>query len=60
MSELKYLSMCMVHCNGRSIDLGNYYSMEGKKVLVTSKELAKKYGDLVECPIYTRKGGDEG
>ena len=40
----------------RMVDLGNYFKTEdGQKVLVTSLENAKKYGELVNVPIYTRK-----
>ena len=49
--------MCMVYVDGRCIDMGNYYIDEqsGKKVLVTSLELAKKYARFVSVPVYTRK-----
>ena len=47
----------MVFPNGRQIDMGNYYIDEktGGRVLITSRELAEKYGHLVNVPIYVRK-----
>lgn len=42
----------------RFIDLGNYFGFNGKRVLLTSLELAKGFGDLVECDIYIRKSND--
>jgi len=50
-------AMCMVFPNGRQIDMGNYYIDEktGGRVLLTSRELAEKYGHLVDVPIYVRK-----
>ena len=40
----------------RLIDMGNYYADEkGEKSLITSLELAKKYGHLVKEKVYTRK-----
>ena len=42
---------------GRFIDMGNYYQApNGEKVLITSQELAQKYGRLINwCPVYTRE-----
>ena len=51
--------MCMVFTNGRNIDLGNYYDFNGKRVLVTSINLAKKYGHLVDVPIYISRAGED-
>ncbi len=39
----------------RFVDLGNYFDLSGKKVLVTSLALATRYGHLVEVDIYIRK-----
>ena len=49
--------MCMVYVDGRCIDMGNYYIDEqsGKKVLVTSLEIAEKFAQLVSVPVYIRK-----
>lgn len=53
--SLKYLSICLVSDGDKTIDMGNYYGEDGHKVLFTSKELAEKYGHLVDCPIYIKK-----
>ncbi len=56
--------MCMVHTveqgEDRNVDLGNYYikSDTQGQVLITSDKLAKKYGHLVNVPIYTRNEND--
>ncbi len=49
--------MCMVHIGETSIDMGNYYVNEetGEKVLVTRRELAEKYSQLVPVRIYVRR-----
>ena len=49
--------MCMVTVNESFIDLGNYFTNEktGERVLITTREKAKKYGRLVKVPIYVRK-----
>lgn len=39
----------------RYVDLGNHFEHQGQRVLVTSKDLAKRYGHLVDVPIYVRK-----
>ncbi len=40
----------------RYIDLGNYFiDSNGKKCLVTSKQLAEKYSDLLNVPVYVHK-----
>ena len=36
------------------VDLGNYFELDGKRVLVTSKEKATKYGKQIDVPIYIR------
>ena len=48
--------MCMVHIGEASIDMGNYYVNEetGEKVLITRRELAEKYCQLVPVRIYVR------
>jgi len=47
--------MCMVYVDDRRIDMGNYFINEkGVKCLITSRELAEKYNNLVLCPIYVR------
>ena len=39
------------------IDLGNYFlDSNGRKCLITSKELAEKYSHKVNVPIYILKG----
>ena len=46
----------MVHVGERSIDMGNYFTDEnGARCLITSRELAEKYSQLVGCPIYVRR-----
>ena len=46
----------MVHIGERSIDMGNYFTDEnGARCLITSHELAEKYGQLVSCPVYVRR-----
>ena len=49
--------MCMVHIGEASIDMGNYYVNEetGEKVLITRRELAEKYCQLVPVRIYVRR-----
>ena len=42
----------------RFVDLGNYFDFSGKKVLVTSLELATRYGHLVDVDVYIRKSND--
>lgn len=38
------------------VDMGNYFEDEqGQKCLITSKEKARKYGHLVNVPIYVKK-----
>jgi len=40
----------------RYVDLGNYYKdSNNRKCLVTSRELANKYSDFVNVPVYVRK-----
>ena len=40
----------------KSIGLGNYYKTnDGKTILVTTIELAQKYGHLVDVPVYVRR-----
>jgi len=39
----------------RLVDLGNYFELNGKRVLVTSQENAIKYGGQVDAPIYVLK-----
>ena len=52
----KTCAICLVSFRGREIDLGNFYEDEnGNLVLIVSKEKAKKYGHLVDVPIYTFK-----
>lgn len=56
-------SICILHIKDESkedgtsiVDLGNYYEAEdGRRVLITSRELAEKYGHLVDEDIYVRK-----
>jgi len=47
----------MVHIGEASIDMGNYYVNEetGEKVLITRRELAEKYCQLVPVRIYVRR-----
>lgn len=46
----------MVHVGDRNIDMGNYFTDEnGARCLITSRELAEKYGQLVSCPVYVRR-----
>jgi hypothetical protein len=41
----------------RFVDLGNYFTdSNGKKCLVTSQQLADKYSDFLNIPVYVRKG----
>ena len=50
--------MCMVHIgDGNMIDMGNYYVNEetGEKVLITRRELAEKYSNLVSVRVYVRR-----
>jgi hypothetical protein len=54
-------AMCMVtvpdanNADGfKLVDLGNYFELDGKRVLVTSKENAMKYGKQIDVPIYIR------
>ena len=48
--------MCMVFVGDKAIDMGNYYTdKDGKRCLITRKDLAQKYGFLVDCPIYVFK-----
>ena len=37
------------------VDLGNYFELDGKRVLVTSQENALKYGKQIDVPIYIRR-----
>ena len=39
----------------RFVDLGNYFDFNGKRVLLTSLALAKRFGHLVNVDIYIRK-----
>lgn len=40
----------------RFVDVGDYYQdCNGNRIVITSKELAKKYHHLLEEPIYTLK-----
>ena len=39
----------------RFVDLGNYFNLGEKRVLLTSLALAKQYGHLVDADIYIRK-----
>ena len=49
--------ICLVRSGGKAVDIGNYYTKEdGEKVLVTSRDLAERYGHLVSCAIYIRRG----
>ena len=52
--------VCMVSISDeeeglRLVDLGNYFELNGKRVLVTSQEKAIKYGGQVDAPIYVLK-----
>jgi len=39
----------------RNVDLGNFFKDEmGKKVLITSRELAEKYSKFVDVPVFIR------
>ncbi len=41
----------------RHVDLGNYFTApDGTRCLITCAELAQKYKDKIDVPIYTRKG----
>jgi hypothetical protein len=45
----------------RFIDLGNYFTdSAGRKCLVTSQKLAKKYSDFVNVPVYIQKEKNNG
>ena len=44
----------------RHVDMGNYFEYRGKQVLVTSNDLARQYGHLVDVPVYVRKPKKEG
>lgn len=39
----------------RYVDMGNYFEHRGQRVLVTRADLARRYGHLVDVPIYVRK-----
>jgi len=39
----------------RHVDLGNYFEHQGQRVLVTSNDLARRYGHLVDVPVYVIK-----
>lgn len=39
----------------RIVDLGNFFEHNGRRILITTKHLAKQYGHLVEVPIYVRR-----
>jgi len=42
----------------RHVDLGNYYETKGgQKVLITTVELARRYGHLVDVPVFVRREG---
>lgn len=44
----------------KCVDLGNFFKDEmGKKVLITSRELAEKYSKLVDVPIFIRLKGSK-
>ena len=46
----------MVHVGERNIDMGNYFTDDnGARCLITSRELAEKYSQLVSCPVYVRR-----
>jgi hypothetical protein len=46
----------MVHVGERNIDMGNYFTDDnGARCLITSRELAKKYSQLVSCTVYVRR-----
>lgn len=51
--------ICMVSVNtddgARLVDMGNYFEHHGQRVLVTSEELAVRYGHLIGVPIYVLK-----
>lgn len=43
----------------RFVDIGNYYIDEqGKRCVVTTKNLAEKYAHLCDVPVYVRKKND--
>ena len=46
-------------CESRFVDLGNYFDLNGKRVLLTSFDLAKRYGHLVDSDIYIRKSNEK-
>ena len=54
-------AICVVHVPHpdpdvmiQPIDMGNYFTYGGKRVLITRTLLAERYGHLVDVPIYTR------
>jgi len=54
--------MCMITVNDanredgiKHIDIGNYYIDEqGEKCVITTKDIANKYSELIDCKIYTK------
>lgn len=40
----------------RTVDLGNYFLLDGRKVLLTTLDNAKKYGHLIDVDIYCSLG----
>ena len=55
--------MCMVAVpmgdSMHQVDMGNYFEHRGQRVLVTSNDLARRYGHLVDVPVYVKKSQKE-
>lgn len=58
--------MCMVNVADanreegfKMVDLGNYFILDGRKVLLTTLQNAKAYGHLVDVDIYIRKSNEK-
>lgn len=62
MKNTGVICMVLVPSSGggmRQVDMGSYFEHQGQRVLVTRAGLARRYGHLVDVPIYVKKSQKE-